>query len=424
MVRRKTDSMDAGMSDGCAIPVVPRQGWRAQIMSLACTLAIQVVATASTLAFAVLAPVMPNVAPSSVGIFLAVVYFGAMVGSVFGGAVVSGLGPIRASQCALLLQTAALLLLTTASPLLRIVAALLCGIGYGPITPASSQILARTTPPQRLGVVFSLKQTGVPLGGLLAGAVLPLLGVAFSWQVAMCGLAVLGVLVALAGNRLRASLDDEATGRLAVSSGWYRPIAEVLAYPPLRALAGVSLIFSACQLSVSGYLMVFLHREVGMGLAKAGLVYAFAQGAGMVGRVAWGQLADRTGSSRRVLAGVAALMALSALGTARFSGQWPFAGVCVVVAVLGATAIGWNGIFLGEVARMAPPGKVASVTGGALFFTYFGVVLGPPAFGWLAEGIDSLGTAYGVLALLPLIAWGLLMLGARGNRPPVREGAE
>lgn len=398
------------------MPAVRREGWRAQALSLTCTLAIQVVATASTLAFAVLAPVMPDVAPSAVGIFLAAVYFGAMVGSVFGGAVVSGLGPVRASQYALLLQAAALLLLATASPTLRIVAALLCGIGYGPITPASSQILARTTPPQRMGVVFSLKQTGVPLGGLLAGAVLPALGTVFSWQAGMGGLAVLGVVVALASNRLRAALDDEATGRLAVSSGWYRPIAEVLAHPPLRALAGVSLIFSACQLSVSGYLMVFLHREVGMGMATAGVVYACAQAAGMVGRVAWGQLADRTGSSRGVLVGLAALMAASAFGTAMFSGQWPFAGVCAVAALFGATAIGWNGIFLGEVARMAPPGKVAAMTGGALFFTYFGVVVGPPAFGWLAEGVDSLGTAYGALAVLPLIALGLLLLGERAPR--------
>lgn len=401
------------MPDGCALPSVRREGWRGQTMSLACTLAIQVVATASTLAFAVLAPVMTGVAPSAVGIFLAMVYFGAMVGSVFGGAVVNGLGPVRASQCSLLLQAAALLLLTTGSPVLRIAAALLCGIGYGPITPASSQILARTTPPERMGVVFSLKQTGVPLGGLLAGAALPALGTAFSWQSAMCGLAVFGVVVALASNRLRAALDDEATGRLSVSSGWYRPIAEVLAHPPLRALAGVSLIFSACQLSVSGYLMVLLHREVGMGLAKAGLVYAFAQGAGMVGRVAWGQLADRTGSSRGVLMGVSALMAAAALGTAFFSAHWPFAGICTVAALFGATAIGWNGIFLGEVARMAPPGRVAAMTGGALFFTYFGVVIGPPAFGWLAERVDSIGAAYGALALLPVIALGLLMKGTR-----------
>lgn len=38
-------------------------------------------------------------------------------------------------------------------------------------TQASSHILARSTPPQRLPLVFSLKQTGVPLGGALAGAV-------------------------------------------------------------------------------------------------------------------------------------------------------------------------------------------------------------------------------------------------------------
>jgi MFS family permease len=410
--------MDNSLPDPCAAPPVPRGDcFQAQAVTLACTLAIQVVATASTLAFAVLAPAIPDVQPSAVGVFLAVVYLGAMVSSVLGGPVVNALGPVRASQAALLLQAVALALLTIGTPATRMAAALLCGLGYGPVTPASSQILARTTTPERMGVVFSLKQTGVPLGGLLGGAILPVLATAFSWRAGLAGLAVLAVLVAVASNRLRAELDDGATGRLAVASGWHRPIAEVLVHPPLRSLAGVSLLFSACQLSVSGYMMVFLHREIGMGLAQAGLVYAFAQGAGMAGRVLWGQLADATGSPRGVLIGISALMAASAVGTSLFTAHWPVVALCGVAAVFGATAIGWNGVYLGEVARLAPPGRVASVTGGALFFTYFGVVVGPPGFGYLAERIDSLGLAYGVLAVLPMIALVLLvLLRGRGAR--------
>ncbi|WP_417276298.1 hypothetical protein [Castellaniella sp.] len=42
------------------------------------------------------------------------------------------------------------------------VGALLIGLGYGPITPA-----------HRMSFVFSIKQTGVPLGGVLAGLVVP-----------------------------------------------------------------------------------------------------------------------------------------------------------------------------------------------------------------------------------------------------------
>src|SRR3954454_17767447 len=87
-----------------------------QIVTLACTLAIQAVATAETLAFPILAPAIPGPRPAVVGVFIAVVYFGAMIGSVIGSAIVTGLGPVRASQAALLLQALALALLTLDQP--------------------------------------------------------------------------------------------------------------------------------------------------------------------------------------------------------------------------------------------------------------------------------------------------------------------
>ena len=43
--------------------------------------------------------------------------------------------------------------------------ALLIGIAYGPSPVASSHILARLTPPAWMNLVFSAKQTGVPIGG-------------------------------------------------------------------------------------------------------------------------------------------------------------------------------------------------------------------------------------------------------------------
>ena len=68
-------------------------------------------------------------------------------------------------------------------------APLLIGLGYGPITPASSHVLARTASPRRMALTFSLKQTGVPLGAALAGAALPLLAVGSGWRTALLSVA-------------------------------------------------------------------------------------------------------------------------------------------------------------------------------------------------------------------------------------------
>jgi hypothetical protein len=63
------------------------------------------------------------------------------------------------------------------------------------------------------------------------------------------------------------------------------------------------------------------------------------------------------------------------------------------------------------VARVAGRAAAARATAGCLFFTYAGVVVGPPLFGQVASWEGSIGLAFAVLAL-PL-GWTLWMLGSR-----------
>src|SRR5690625_7449878 len=73
-------------------------------------------------------------------------------------------------------------------------------------------------------------------------------------------------------------------------------------------------------------------------------------------------------------------MAACSLLMAFIGTDWPVWLVVVICAAFGATAIGWNGVYLAEVARLAPAGQAGLMTGGTLFFTYLGVVIGPPFF--------------------------------------------
>ena len=64
--------------------------------------------------------------------------------------------------------------------------------------------------------------------------------------------------------------------------------------------------------------------------------------------------------------------------------QTPLDVVIAFLVGFGASAIGWNGVYLAEVARRAPPGMASMATGGTLAFTFLGVVVGPPMFGALS----------------------------------------
>jgi len=383
------------------------------LATLPLTLLIQAAASAATIAPAVAAPALLlrlNAGAIAVGLFVALVYFAAMLSSQWGAALVRRWGPIRTSQIALAISALGLMLVAVPHVAVASVGALLIGAGYGPITPASSEILARSTPPERYALVFSVKQTGVPIGGALAGLLVPtVLGLAGPVG-ALALIGALCVLGALLAELLRGELDTlrDPAAPLPTLARLTQPMRFVASHAVLRTLALCSLVFSAVQVCVSSYLVSFLTHDLRWTLVAAGVALAAAQVAGVVGRVLWGVLADRRGEARSALIGLAVAMALCGLVMPWLNPATPHAAVTALLVAYGATAIGWNGVFLATIARVVPLEQAALATSGCLFFTFFGVVIGPPLFGAAGSALGTLGPSYALLTL-PL-GWSLWKL--------------
>ena len=392
-------------------------------LPLLATLFIQAMVAMALLTLPVMAPVAAqalSVSPAMVGFYVSITYLGAMFASLTSGNTVSRFGPIRVSQLGLLL--CALGLCLCATPWLPVIAigALLIGLGYGPITPASSQILARTTPADRMALVFSIKHTGVPLGAMMAGAIVPSIMLAFNWQWTMVMVAIACVLSALLAQPLRQELDELRQANLPFQmSALTSPIRMVLGHRPLATMAACSFMFCMVQMSLTTYLVTYLHDDLSYGLVSAGLLLSVTQMGGMGGRILWGYVADKWLGAQKTLALLAALMALCSLTTALFLPVLPLWGIWMVLIVYGASAIGWNGVYLSEVARQAPEGKASMATGGTLSFTFLGVVIGPPIFGALSTAFGSYRAGFLALVLTSsLCAWVLFRLRHKQNQNP------
>ncbi len=353
------------------------------------TLLIQAMTSMALLTLPVMAPLAAKaleVSPTLVGLYIAICYGGALMSTLLAGAAVSRLGAIRVSQLGLLICAMGLLL--CAIPWLPAVfmGAVLIGWGYGPITPASSHLLARTTRPHQMSLVFSVKQTGVPLGGMMAGAIVPFLLLMMNWQATLVAVAVACGICAVMAQPLRMELDaDRKVGQPFRFGSFAQPIKLVLAHRALATMAGCSFAFSVVQLSLSTYLVTYLFDDLSYGLVGAGVALSFTQAGGVIGRVAWGYVADRWLGASKTLILLGVVMALSALATAFLTTSTPKAWVWIILTIFGASAIGWNGVYLADVARQAPIGKASMATGGTLAFTYLGVVIGAPVFGALTS---------------------------------------
>jgi len=393
-------------------------------LMLAVTLAIQAMVSMALLTLPVMAPVVADalgVSSVYVGVYVAIVYVGAILASLAAGTAVARYGAIRVSQAGLLICALGLALCAVNSVPVIALGALLIGIGYGPVTPASSHLLARTTPARSLSLVFSLKQTGVPLGGVLAGLIVPSLLLVTGWQGALLLVSLLCLVCAFIAQPMRQEMDSDCNPKCPLSLGnLAQPLRLVLSHRALAMLATCSFFFSATQLSLVTYLVTFLHDSLGQGLVAAGMALSVSQLAGVGGRVFWGYVSDRFLGARRMLAVLAALMALSSVATALLSTSMPTVLLLGILAVFGASAIGWNGVYLAEVARQAPKGQASLATGGTLAVTFLGVVLGPPLFGALSGMFGSYRAGYAALAVPALVCCVLLIRQKKSMIAPER----
>jgi MFS family permease len=384
------------------------------LISLSSTTGIQALVTMISLTVSVMAPTLAReleLDVTTIGIYASISYIGAMIGSLLSGGFVRRYGPIRISQIIMCVCALGLLICLGNHWIWFLLSAFICGLGYGPATPASSQLLARHVPSQYLSLGFSIKQTGVPLGGILAGLLVPWLLVQFNWQTSMIVLALFVMALGAGLQKWRHEFDTnlEPTANL-FKGNFLSSLKLVITHPKLKLIAIATFFFSATQQCYIYFLVTFLETDLGWVTQQAGMALAIVGVSAVIGRILWGIAADATGRSNALIILLAFAMAGITILTGFVDSDWPTYGIFGLCACFGATGAAWNGIYLAEITRKVDDKDVSRATGGGLFITFFGVVIGPPAFGLVATTTDSFQTAYLFLGSATFFIGAILLL--------------
>jgi MFS family permease len=341
--------------------------------------------------------------PAWIGTYFGLTAFWALVFQMSCGSFILRYGALRVSQAALVMLAAGTAITVEGSFLAFGVSAIIAGGGAAVSTPASSHLLGRYAPVQHAPLVFSVKQTAVPAGLLLAGFVGPLLTAWVGWRGAMLAVAAACVVFAFVLEPLRERFDSDRIVTHAFSlSDLKGTLTSVLTVRDLRSLSFACFAFNAVQQVVTTYFVIYL-TTLGYTLAAAGFVFSVAVAIAIPGRIVWGWIGSTYVSPRVIMAWLAFGMAASAAFIALYEASWPVLLVGLGAAALSATALSWHGIVLSEAARLAPEGKRGAVTGGVLSFGQLGAMLMPLVYAGLLSLTGSYGVGFilcGVPALL------------------------
>ena len=380
------------------------------------SLAFLVVALTFSHAMAAMAMmVLPAVAPlvareygvdsSLVGYQISIVSCGLLISLLSVGNLSRKLGACRTNQIGHSFVSIGVLLMLMPSIYFLLPGSLVIGIGFGLLAPSASALLIRFAPPARRNVLFSIHQTSIPLGGMVAALGAPVVAINFGWRFAFaCAFILVVCAVALMQIGRKGWDDDRDASTRALATHPFAGFLSNWRNPQLRRLSLAGFSFCWAQFCASAFTVVACVQALDMSLIAAGTVLLVVQVSNASGRVVAGWIADRIGGAAAVLAWMGWAMLFVSIGFFWLSPEWPLPLTYLMFAALGITSGAWAGILLAEVGQLAPAGHVGPVVGGALVYINLGKLAGPAVFAATYALTHSYGIAYALIAAPALMA--------------------
>ncbi len=281
--------------------------------------------------------------------------------------------------------------------------ALLIGAVASASAPSTAKAIMDWVKPQSRGLFMGIKETSVPISGIITAALLPTLALAITWRRSVM---VLALFTAISSTVFFTFYRDKPASRaIEKRSGLITSIARLaknrniwLADLSFGALTAVQVVFAS-------YLILFLKEESGMSTAMAGGFLALAWTGSMVGRVTWGLVSDLLGGRRVVvLTSIGMLSILCMVFMVWLPSDASLVMIGLLVFAVGITALGWPAVLGTLIVELGGLEHAGTSIGFLAIVSRVGAFV-PPIFGlvvdrtgsydmgwWMMAGVAGIGT--------------------------------
>jgi ACS family hexuronate transporter-like MFS transporter len=289
------------------------------------------------------------------------------------------------------------------------------GIAYSTISPSTNKATMYWFHERLRATAMGIKQTGINGGGFLAAFIIPPLALSFSWRIALSVGSVLVVLGGIIMFIFYREVDPQTQCQRALSE-WKAQIKQIVSNRNILVLGLEGFFRIGVQNAFLAYLILYLQKVIQASVVTAGLFFALTHASAAAGRIAWGLVSDRIfgGQRKKVYVVIAWIAGLLLILLGSLTPDTPIWVVALIVALLGFTAVGHQGVGLSFVAEAAGKEFTGTASGFNQTFYFSGIVLMAPLFGLMVDAFGTYSYAWTVLALFSFIASGLVLFVKEG----------
>ncbi|OTY77503.1 MFS transporter [Bacillus thuringiensis serovar vazensis] len=294
---------------------------------------------------------------------------------------------------------------------------LLIGMFYSVSQPGGSKVILKWFPKENRGLAMGIRQAGIPIGGALAGVLIPFLTVQYNMTYAINSIACICI---IGGGVLffvfykEPYVQEEARkGHIKIS--FWMELKVVICKKELYPIYITGICMISLQMVLVGHFMKFLAGEQSITSIVAGTVFSVMFFSGMIGRVALAAISDVFyKGNRRIPLFIAVCASIGLILLLVMSIHTITSGVLYSVsALLGLFSIGWFSLFIAEVAELASEESVGITVSVALTLNQIAIIVAPVLFGYI---VDEKGYMYAWLCIVLLLSISAVSLYSKNKK--------
>lgn len=354
------------------------------------------------------------------GLFVSA-YYGAQTISAFpAGGFVDRIGVGRSLVLSMVILSAGAISLSYAYTLPMALASMaIMGLGYALVNPASARGVLNWFRYERRATAMGVKQTGVPVGGVLAAGC-GILATFIDWR------AVLWIVAGITIANIICCLPLLKIPSKTKQAGSLLPIKEVMAILRDRNITLFGFINTFLQIGQANffaYLTLFMRDVAAAGQPLASACLGVAQVTSAIGRVGWGVVCDQFFQGRRAQL-VVLITLVAGLGLIGMTLINPTTAVVLGIglsAILGITIAAYAALTLTIGAETVEPSRAGTAVGYNLMMVCLGGVIGPPLFGYALDHLGGYKAGWYLTGAIVLVGVGLLHFVFREQSPEQKD---
>ncbi|MCW9132599.1 MFS transporter [Bacillus paramycoides] len=281
---------------------------------------------------------------------------------------------------------------------------LLVGAFYSVSQPGGSKVIIKWFSKENRGLAMGIRQAGIPIGGTLAGVLIPFLtikyNVAYAINIIACICIIGGFLFFIF---YKEPYVQEKVKEERIKLSFWMQLKAVMCKKELYPIYITGICMISLQMVLVGHFIKFLVMEQSITPILAGKVFSIVFFSGMIGRVVLAAVSDLLyKGNRSTPLFIVVCISIGFILMFVISIHTITIGVLYgVSALLGFFSIGWFSLFMVEVAESASEESVGMTVSFALTLNQIAIIVAPVLFGYI---VDEKGYTYAWLCIAVLLS--------------------